>query len=307
MTHHNEQQPGDDGATRGVGGITEPGVYAIPAADYHRDPCPEPSLSAGMINDLLVAPALCFANSSRLNPEWEEEEDDKFTLGSVRHILFLEPELFAEKVAVCEFDNWRKKAAKEAKAEAKEQGRTPILAKHMEKVEAARAAFLAHPFTSRAFEGGRFEQSMFWRHPVYGFWCRARPDFTADSGTHLNDYKATASADPERFGKHAYDMGYHRRAAWYLDGYEILTGKRPDHYWFCNQEVKAPYLTSVVELDMQALEAGRVENDKAARLFAGCLQSGDWFGYRHPQDLTRDLAFTVGLPTYALMQIDGRT
>lgn len=288
--------------------ITAPGVYELDAETYHRDPCPEPSLSAGMINDLLVAPAKCFANSRRLNPDYEAPEgQDKFSIGTVSHLMFLEPELFETKVEVCDYADWRSGKAQAQRDAAREEGKTPILAKQMKQVLAARKAFFANPFTARAFTGGKAEQSLFWRHPVYGFWCRCRPDYMADDGRHLNDYKATASANPDRFGKHAYDMGYHRRAAWYLEGAAILLGKRPDHYWFCNQETKPPFLTSVVELDIEALEAGKVENDKAARIFAGCLQSGDWYGYRHPHDLTRDLAFQVGLPAWAYMTIDART
>ena len=102
-------------------------------------------------------------------------------------------------------------------------------------------------------------------------------------------------------------MNYHRRAAWYLEGYRILFGERLSHYWFINQEIKPPYLPSVVELDMSALEAGHVENERAAKIFNACLTHGDWYGYRHKNEPSRDLAFQVGLPTYAYLQIDGRS
>ena len=287
--------------------ITEPGIYDIPSETYHADPCPEPSLSASMINDILTAPAKCRENSRRLNPDWQEPEgQEKFTIGTVSHLMFLEPHLFDERVVVCAFDDWRKKEAKEARAAAKDAGKTAILAKQMDKILAARAAFLAHGCTRSAFAGGRFEQSLFWRHPTYGFWCRARPDFLADSLAHMNDYKATANADPSQFGRHAYNMGYHRRAAWYLEGVTAVFGKRPEHYWFCNQEVKAPHLTSVVELDWSALEAGQEENDLAAAIYAKCLGSGEWCGYRDQEHPDTDRAFRVGMPPYAYMQIDER-
>lgn len=287
--------------------ITKPGIYNLPADVYHADPCPTPSLSAGMINDLLLAPAKAWNNSKRLNPDWEEPDgQDKFSIGTVSHVMFLEPHLFDEKVAVLQFADYRSKAAQDARADAVEAGKTPILSKNMDKVRAARVAFQANAFVRGAFDNGAFEQSMFWQHQTHGFWCRARPDFMANSFAHLNDYKATTNASPEKFGKHAYDMGYHRRAAWYLEGVKAITGKMPAHYWFCNQEPKAPYLTSVIELDMQALDAGQTENDRAAEIFARCLRTDDWYGYRHQTDTTRDLAFQVGLPTYAYMQIDGR-
>lgn len=287
--------------------ITVPGVYTIPSEEYHADPCPTPSLSAGMVNDILIAPAKCRENSRRLNPNYEEPAvDGKFTIGSVSHVIFLESHEFADKVLVVDALDWRTKAAKESRDDAHKHGMTAILAHQMEKVRSARGAFLANKFVAGAFENGKTEQSMFWRHPRHGFWCRARPDFLADARTHLNDYKATANANPEDFGRHAYNLGYHRRAAWYLEGSEILFGTRPDHYWFINQEVKPPYLPAVVELDMQSIEAGQAENDAAAATFARCLGTGDWYGYRDPAHLDTDRAFRVGLPTYSFMQIDQR-
>lgn len=286
--------------------VTTPGVYDLSADAYHADPCPTPSLSAGMINDLLTAPAKCFANSRRLNPGWEEPDgQDRFTIGTVSHIMFLEPGLFEEKVVVCDHPDWRGNAARVARDAARDAGRTPILSKHMNIVLAARAAFLAHDFTAPAFANGKFEQSLFWKHPVYGFWCRVRPDFIADSLSHVNDYKATTNANPDQFGRHAYNLGYHRRAAWYLDGVKAVFGREPNHYWFVNQEIKAPYLTAVVELDTDALDAGRSENARAADLFARSLETARWPGYRHRDDPDHDRAFRVGLPTYAYSQIQG--
>lgn len=295
--------------------VLVPGIYQMDEKTYHKDPCDTPSLSAGMATDILLAPAKCRESSPRLNDDWEEPEDDgKFTIGKVSHVMVLEPHLFDDRVAIVyaktkdgkPSDNWGTQDAKDQRAAAQASGKTAILAKHMDKVTAARDTLFANSFVSRAFVGGKFEQSMFWKHPRYGFWCRARPDFIVDSGAHLCDYKATGNADPNQFGRHAHAMGYHRRAAWYLEGAEILLGKRPLHYWFINQETKPPYLPSVVELDTQAIEAGQMENDRAAHLFAHCLETGDWYGYRHAANINEDLAFQVGLPAWAYMQIDGR-
>ena len=285
--------------------ITEPGVYDLPAATYHADPCDSPSLSAGMISDLLTAPALCFHNSPRLNPAYEAPEDqERFTIGSVAHVMFLEPEMFAEKVVPADYPDWRSGKAQYARSLAVAEGKTAILTKHLARIEAARASFMAHGFTREAFRRGRYEQSIFWRHPVHGFWCRARPDFIADALTHTCDYKTTFSADPARFGRHAFELGYYRRAAWYLEGLQIVLGTRPEHYWFVNQEVRAPFLVSVIELDQQALESGAERNELACEMFAEALETGSWPGYRHADDRHRDKAFRVGLPVWAYTRMD---
>jgi hypothetical protein len=268
-----------------------------------------------MINDLLVAPAKCFENSRRLNPDWEPpEKQTKFSIGSVSHVMFLEPHLLDEQVVVVRgytkdgkpSPGYSSQDAKDQRDAALAAGKTPILPEQLDEIHRARDAFFANAFTRNAFANGKFEQSLFWCHPIYGFWCRCKPDFMADTMAHLCDYKATGNASPSNFGRHAHNMGYHRRAAHYLQGIECVFGKRPDHYWFVSQEVKAPYLTSVVELDWQALEAGQAENDYAAGIFANCLETGVWYGYRDPDHIDTDRAFRVGLPTYAYMQIDER-
>jgi hypothetical protein len=295
--------------------IITPGLYDMPSDTYHADPCDTPSLSAGMITNLLDAPAKCRENSSRLNPDYEEGEPPvKFTIGTVKHVMFLEPELFEQKIAIVSAktkdgkpsDSWATQDAKDQRSAAYRAGKTPVLEKNIGEIYAARKAFYANEFAAKAFLGGKTEQSMFWRHPTYGFWCRARPDFLHDTRSHMNDYKATATANPAQFGKHAYAMGYHRRAAWYLEGAQILFGVKPAHYWFVNQENDSPYLTTVVELDHNSIEAGQQENDRAAKIFARCLEAGEWPGYRHADEPNRDLAFQVGIPNWAYIQMDER-
>lgn len=280
--------------------ITTPGIYQLPAEAYHADPCPTPSLSAGMINDILLAPALCRHRSARLNPEHEpQERQAQFALGSVAHLVFLEPDQVAERVVVVDAEDWRTNKAKAERDDADAAGKIAILRKHWAQVLAARDAFGVDPFIRNAFAAGKPEQSIFWQHHA-GIWCRARPDWVPDSGAYLCDYKTTTDANPEQFGRRAYNLGYHRRAAWYLDGYAAITGRMPAHYWFVNQEMQPPYMTSVVELDLSAIEAGRTENDRAAERFARCLSLDSWPGYSDTR------AVRVALPTYALMQIDGR-
>ena len=280
-----------------------PRICVMDADEYHLDCCPTPSLSAGMINDMLDSPARCFYRSRRLNPAWVEPEgQERFSIGTVSHLIHLEPERCADAVVVVDAADWRTKAAQAARDAAQAEGKTAVLSGQWVRMLAVREALQRHPIAASAFTGGAPELSMFWKHPEHGFWCRARPDYLSDQGEYIADYKATVCADPRRFDRHAADLGYHRRAAWYLDGAKILLGVEPDHYWFVNQETAPPYRVSVCELDSEAIEIGRLENARACQLFARCLETGDWFGYRHPEDLSRDMSFTIGLPRWKVFQ-----
>ena len=109
----------------------EPGVYDLDAAAYHADPCPEPSLSSS-IGKLIVGRSPLHAKCAhpRLNPDYQPRESGKFDLGSTVHKLILGKG--AEVVAI-EADDWRTKAAKEARDTARGDGKTPMLVGQLER------------------------------------------------------------------------------------------------------------------------------------------------------------------------------
>src|SRR5207237_5203002 len=87
--------------------------------------------------------------------------------------------------------------------------------------------------------------------------CKARPDYLPAHGRWLVDLKTAASANPRAWHDQAYRLGYHARAAWYLDGAATVLGHAPEEYWFAIVEREPPYLVSVITFDDDALEWGR--------------------------------------------------
>ena len=68
--------------------ITKPGVYDLPMAEYHADPCPEPSLSSSIIRLLCSAsPLHAWTAHPRLNAAYVAEESDRFDVGTAAHAL----------------------------------------------------------------------------------------------------------------------------------------------------------------------------------------------------------------------------
>ena len=107
--------------------IKEPGVYEIPADAYHADPTIEPSLSASVANVILShSPLHAWAKHPRLNPDFEPEEKPQFDLGSAAHNMVLRQNFWREEIAVVEAQDWKTKAAKEARETARAAGRHPV-------------------------------------------------------------------------------------------------------------------------------------------------------------------------------------
>ena len=125
---------------------------------------------------------------------------------------------------------------------------------------------------------------------------RARPDFLPyDTGsrTIVVDVKTSESAHPGQFGRTAAKWGYHQQAPWYLDALTAVRGDDSPVMQFVIAEKSDPWLVSVCELDVEAIERGRQLNREALDTWHRCRETGMWPGYG-------DEVHTISLPLWAL-------
>lgn len=275
--------------------VAEPGIYPDMAEDtYHGDPVEGGSLSSTGVRLILDSPAR-FA--------WRRDHPEHravFDFGSAAHKLALGagPDL-----AVIDADDWRTKAAKEAREAAYAAGQTPLLQADYERVTAMRDALMAHPLASAALDaarGGKPEQSLFCRDDDSGVWLRARLDWMPDPHSAMRpvifDYKTTVSAKPDVFARSMASYGYHVQASFYEAIYTRLTGVTAPLV-FIAQEKEPPYLVSVCKPDDEALAEGASRIRDAIELYASCAAVDEWPGY-HP-----DIHY-LSLPRWARQRED---
>ncbi len=259
--------------------IDKPGIYTISAAEYHADPCPEPSLSSG------IARVLCLSSAAharhqhpRLNPDAVDEASEPADIGTAAHALLLEGE---DRVTVVAAADWRTNAAKDARDKARAAGKIPLLAKAWTDVQAMVAAL--RPQLNRHRDGGAgmfrddgaAEQTLIWQED--DLWCRARLDWLRP--TAIDDYKTTSgSANPDDWTRGMFDRGNDIQVAWYLRGYKALTGVEAT-FRFAVQETYPPYAVSVISLGPDALTLAEKRVLYALELWSECLASNDWSGY----------------------------
>jgi hypothetical protein len=288
--------------------IDRPGLYALTREAYHASPTIEPSLSSsGAVTLVQECPAVFWANSP-FSPNFMPEQKLEFDIGNAAHLIILEPAKWGSQVVEIDADNYKTKAAQEARDAAYAAGKTPLLPKHRRTILAMREALMRFPFAAEAFTEGTPEESFIWQDLETGIWCRARPDWRRRlrGSQVLVDYKTSTSANPREFAKRAWDMGYFQQHPWYCDGVEAVTGERPEQFWFIVQAKTPPYLVTVNRLSDRAVSWGDILNRHARRVFAQCLRTDDWHGYRHPLKPGRETAFEIDLPTYAEYQLEDR-
>lgn len=253
------------------------GVFDMPEHTYLADPVPGGSLSASGAKLILKAPAKFRHRETTGTKEYK----DTFDFGTAAHAHVLGT---GAPVEVCDFPNWTTKAAREAKTEAREKGRTPILVKDWATVEAMARALREHPIAAALLApgSGMAEQSLFWA--ADGIQKRARVDFLPNvvEGKRylIADYKTTAEdgAETRQFERAIGSYGYAMQASFYSEGVATLLGVDPKFLFICQEKV-APYLVNVIEPSAEWMQIGADLCKRAVEVYRECRETGVWPGY----------------------------
>jgi hypothetical protein len=261
----------------------KPGLHHdIAAADYHADPCDEPSLSSSIAKIILRdTPRHAWHAHPRLNPAFEPKGESKFDLGSVAHELILGKgggfDVLPE-----EFGDYKKGKAQELRDASRLAGRTPILAhqfidaQEMAGHVGARLAEIGiHPFALPT------ETVIVW-HDWRDVLCRAMLDAADPEAAIVYDYKSTERGlSDEAIARTIDALGYDLSAGFYLRGLNRvlpdLAGRWRFRWVFF--ETEEPFEVRVVEATRPTLEIGDRKAAFALARWERCLRSGEWPGW----------------------------
>jgi hypothetical protein len=252
------------------------------AADYHAGVgMPAPMLSASIIKVLLdQSPAHARLAHTQLNPEYVAEEAAKFDVGTAVHDIFLEG---VDKMEVIEAENWRTKAAKEARDIAYLAGKIPLLKHQVADVMAMSIAIeqqmAEHQETPFAFTDGKPQQTLIWQEG--GVWCKAMLDWKPNASAIFTDLKTTGvSANPEHWIRGPFfGTGCDIQAAFYLRGIRKVLGIKHPVFQFCVVETTPPYAMSIVAVGEAVLTLANKKIDMALSQWAECLATDTWCAY----------------------------
>lgn len=237
-------------------------------------------LSASGAKSLLKAPAI-----------FKHQQDHPFEptaamqLGTLVHKLVLERSRDGYQI----IEGGYGKSKREAEARA--DGLIPVTKDVWDTAQAMADAVFLHPLASALLSDGAPEQTILWEQD--GVPMKARLDWLGNG--RVADLKTTASANPDDFRRSIATFGYHVQQAIYEAAFAALNGSAP-RFAFVAVESKAPYLVSVVELDEEAIDRGRVLMDRAVDLYRECKATDTWPGYEQ--------VYPVSLPNWALWDDD---
>lgn len=267
----------------------------IPEADYHADPCPEPSLNSSIARILLdQSPQHAATFHPRLGGQRRDDKEE-FDFGKAYHALVLEKR--TDSVVVIEADNFRTKAAQQERDAAYGESKVPLLAKKWKAVQdtarTIRESLDARPDADDyKMAGAAVEQTLVWREG--DVWLRARLDVVREDIDLIWDLKSAKSAEPEAFARSVFKYGYDVQDAFYRRGMRAITG-REFEFRFVVAESGRPHAVGVFDLDPEARAIADRKVERAIRIWGECLRAGRWPGY--PPHVA-----TVSAPAWVLQQ-----
>lgn len=201
------------------------------------------------------------------------------SLGTAAHCATLEPKRFA-----AEFVTWTggRRAGKEwdaFKADAEAAQRLILTEDERDTALAIAQAVRACPEAMVYLKRGHAEVSMSWQHDEPELALKGRVDWltVADGCDVVVGLKTTRDLRPREFAAQAARLCYHWQWAFYYDGFERITGRKPAMVEIVVENA-APHAVAVYRIPEHVLERGRQEYRDALTTLAQCEASGVWPG-----------------------------
>lgn len=225
-------------------------------------------------------------------------ETRQMSLGTAAHAAVLEPLRFQTEFAV--WDKEKKNgdmAARKGKDwdafVAEHAGQTIITPAEHEHACAIAGAVRSDALAMRYLSKGEPEVSLQWTDRETGILCKGRIDWDVDlefPHACIIDLKTARDVSSWGFCSSASKLDYHTRMAWYADGYEEITGRKPDVIVVA-VEPKRPYDVVCYNLeDDPELDTGRDEYRRLLDRLAQCTRDNEWPGIGNGQMQRFELA-----------------
>lgn len=256
-------------------------ILDVTAAQYHADPLPTPSLSSSLAHVLLSqSPQHAYLLHPKLGGK-VREATKTMDGGTLAHELLLG---VGGGLVVIDADDFKSKAAREARDVARSAGQTPVLKSAFEDAKVAVEQWRARLEILGIVLSGKSEVAVTWdEEPIPGrpVACRGMIDHLKIDRGVIYDLKTIRSAHPKVCARHMIEYGYDVQYAAYTRALEALrpelAGRTDFVFLFC--ETEPPYCITPARPNGTMRELGRTRWDRAVGLWNDCLTFNKWPGY----------------------------
>lgn len=228
---------------------------ALDAVNFHR------------LSDYRRSPAACWLRMQE--PQLPTRPQ---LLGTALHAAILEPKVFTDTFRVQTHDG-RTREGKAERADAEARGLILLNSDEYGDVNGMARSLQTHPRASKLLgEATSVEQSALWQAPQ-GRLCKARRDLVGPGW--IADIKTVSNLD--RFSPWTLtELGYYRQAAWYSWAEKCLDKPQAEHFFFLVVVSSPPFESQVFRLTENAMQAGKMENDRLLDLYLMSERENRW-------------------------------
>lgn len=273
-----------------------------------NEPTLEPGLHYGIPSKQYFA--LPYASNSTLkafgaNPhKWKHGKPFQPTAsmkhGSMVDCLLLTPERFEDEYALCVFDSFRTKEAREWRDKQQALGVDVVTVDESEAATEAVKRIKENKDALMAFNNSEKQAVVVFDlkdNKGRETRCKAMIDLVSTEYAVLTDLKTAVDASPQGFARAAVNFGYAHQAAFYLDGFNLASGEATERegFNFLVSENKEPYEVATYCLELEAIEYGRRQYMRNLTLWNDCNEADEWPGYTSGWQ-------TLELPNWAYAQ-----
>lgn len=255
-----------------------------------QDYCAIEAINKSGLDQIQRSPAHFIAYKSGT----QREATPAMRLGSAIHCAVLEPNSFSARY-VCEpKDPPRRPTAAQINAKKPSEetiesirfwtefnetslGRDILSAADWEKCHRIASRLKEKATAQEFFSDGKFEVTLVWTDPLTGAKCKGRLDWVTNGA--LVDLKSTICADPREWWREVKKYNLHCQAAWYSDGWKVLTGEEVV-FVFAAVEKEEPYAGGFFVGKERVVELGRSINRRNLKKFVECTEKCEWPGYK---------------------------
>lgn len=198
--------------------------------------------------------------------------------GTAAHEAILEPESFKKNFVQLPDLDFRLTANKKIRDDLMlaNGGKTLLDHDTYERVLGAQRAVFDSPTCMAHLSKCKPEVSFFWEDEDTRIKCKARADALCVEEGFVVDLKTTK--DPVNFCNSIGEYGYHRQAAFYIDGLRRLTGRRDWKWYWIAVSMEAPHLVTFWQADASTIELGRTEYKHGLFLLKNARETGRYPG-----------------------------
>ena len=281
--------------------ISSAGVFEdIPNDDYHKQLTVAPSISSSGLKRLFADSPRAYFRGSYLNPNRKDQKpSEALTFGRAAHHLLLGEKDFRKHFTVRPDEApdgraWHhaNKSCQEWIETAEAAGLTILKPSDIEVIRAMADALAKEPLVQAGILEGLIEHSFVWRDEETGVWVKWRPDCLPTSSLQFSDLKTASSISDEDLEYAFGNYGYFQQAALGAEACRQVLGREMESFSlvFIEKTDNLP-LVRVKQARPGDIDVGERCNRAALRLFARCLDAGEWPG---PGGLQSDAEF-IGL------------